>query len=797
MSAEVAQQVVAYCAAGLAALGHLPTRERIVVERCFDESEGSQLIIHAPFGGRINRALGLALRKRFCVSFDFELQAAADDDTVVLSLGPQHSFPLTRVQSMLSSAKAAEVLTQAVLPHPMLGARWRWNLNRALVLPRMSGGKRRPIHLQRMESDDLLAAVWPGLAACQENAPPGPVAVPDHVLARQTVHDCLHEGLSVEGLVDLWAKLESGAIAVHTVESSEPSPLSHAILSGRPFTYLDDAPLEERRTRALSLRRGLGELGPGGLPVPAGELAALHPDAVAMVLDQVRPRPRDPDELHDLLLSLVSARPVAEWAGWFDALEAAGRASVLGGCWVATERRDAAASLGSDDDAAAACVAGHLQLAGPVELAQLVADAPLPSGAPMGAPLTEARTRTALARLESKGSAIELPDGRWCARNLLVRLHGASRSRRRGMVDAVPIADYVRFLTHWQHAAPDCRLEGRAGLLQVLEQLAGIEAPAAEWEAKILPARVTGYDPRWIDELCLSGEVVWGRLTPRAERAGRSGVPSPATPLAFVLRDDLQTMLRAVRAGSVASEPQVGAAADVLAALRSRGACFRPELAPVTGRLPAEVDEGLWDLVARGLVTADAFSAVRSLLSARDRWRTRTVRRPSGRLARRRAPVGTGIGEGRWSLLPGPDALGPPAVDDGVLVPGNEELAEAVAHQMLVRWGVVAWELWSRESFKVPWREVVWALRRMEARGVALGGRFVAGLSGEQYALPEAFADLQAVHRRAGSGEEVAVAGADPLNMTGSILGGARVPTRRNQRVVYRDGLVVDHQEAG
>ena len=365
----------------------------------------------------------------------------------------------------------------------------------------------------------------------------------------------------------------------------------------------------------------------------------------------------------------------------------------------------------------------------------------------MGAPLSEARARTALARLEARGSAIELPDGRWCARNLLVRLHGASRSRRRRMVEAVPIADYVRFLTHWQHATPDSRVEGRAGLLQVLEQLAGIEAPAAEWESQILPARVTDYDPRWLDELCLSGEVVWGRLTPRPERTGRSGTPSPATPLAFVVRDDLQTILRAVRAGAVAPEPEVGAAADVLAALRTRGACFRPELSPLTGRLPAEVDEGLWDLVARGLVTADAFSAVRSLLSARDRWRTRTVRRPSGRLARRRAPVGTGIGEGRWSLLPGAEVLGTPAVDDGVLLPGNEELAESVAHQMLARWGVVAWEVWSRESFKVPWREVVWALRRLEARGVALGGRFIAGLSGEQYALPEAFEELQVVHR--------------------------------------------------
>ena len=523
----------------------------------------------------------------------------------------------------------------------------------------MRAGKRRPIHLQRMEADDLLAAVWPGLAACQENAPPGPLSVPDHVLARQTVDDCLHEGLSVEGLVDLWSQVESGQVELHLVESSEPSVFAHGILTGRPFTFLDGAPLEERRTRALSLQRGLGALGPNGLPVPTDQLDALDPDAVAMVLDQVRPELRNADELHDLLLSLVMARPVAEWSRWFAALEADGRAALVEGCWVATERHAGATSLSTDDEAAAACVGGHLQLAGPVTVAELTADAPLPSGAPRGAPVTPARARTALARLEAQGSAIELPDGRWCARHLLVRLHGASRQRRRGLVAPVPIADYVRFLTRWQHAVPSARLEGRAGLLAVLEQLQGIEAPAVEWEAQILPARVAGYDARWLDELCLSGEVVWGRLTPRAERAGRPGTPSPATPLAFVVREDLPWMLRAVRAGATAADPEVGAAADVLAALRQRGACFRPELAPLTGRLPAEVDEGLWDLVARGIVTADAFSAVRSLLSARDRWRTRTYRRPTGGsgggrpgLARRRAPVGTGIGEGRWSLLP-------------------------------------------------------------------------------------------------------------------------------------------------
>jgi len=804
VSVEVAQQVVAYCAAGLAALGFLPTRERIVVERCFDESEGTQLIVHSPFGGRVNRALGLALRKRFCVSFDFELQAAADDDTVVLSLGPQHSFPLGDVRSMLSSANAAEVLTQAVLPHPMLGARWRWNLTRALVLPRQRGGKRRPIHLQRMEADDLLAAVWPSLAACQENAAPGPVVVPDHVLVRQTVDDCLHEGLSVEGLVDLWSKVESGAVAMHTVESSEPSPLSHGILSGRPFTFLDGAPLEERRTRALSLRRGLGALGPNGLPVPADELDALDPEAVALVLGQVRPSLRNPDELHDLLLSLVACRPVPEWATWFEALVADGRALMVDGCWAATEQREAAEGLREDDEAAAACVSGHLQLAGPVTVPELTAEEPLPAGSPMGAPVTPARARTALARLEAQGSAIVLPDGRWCARHLLVRLHGASRQRRRGLVDPVPISDFVRFLTGWQHATPSTRAEGRAGLLAVLEQLQGIEAPAAEWEAHILPARVEGYDARWLDELCLSGEVVWGRLTPRPERAGRAGTPSPSTPLAFLVREDLPWMLRAVRGDTEAAEPEVGAAADVLAALRARGACFRPELATLAGRLPAEVDEGLWDLVARGIVTADAFSAVRSLLSARDRWSTRSYRRPDGRrgtgrsgavrpgLARRRAPVGSGIGEGRWSLLP---------VDDAVMAeptqPADEELAESVAAQLLTRWGVVAWEVWGRESFHVPWREVVWALRRLEARGLALGGRFVVGLSGEQYALPEAAADLLKTHRRTPSGEQLVVAGADPLNVTGSILGGTRVPTRRNQRVIFRDGVVVDDLRAG
>ena len=820
VSEEVAEQVVAYLGASLLALGALPTRDRLVIERVFDESEGTQLIVHSPHGGRINRALGLALRKRFCVSFDFELQAAADDDTVVLSLGPQHSFPLPDVPKMLSSHTATETLTQAVLQHPMLGARWRWNLNRALVLPRQRGGQRRPINLQRMEADDLLAAAWPALAACQDNAGPGPVAVPDHVLVRQTVDDCLSEPLDAAGLVELLGELESGRIAVHCVEAAEPSPLSHGILNGKPYTFLDGAPLEERRTRAVAVPRGLPPLGPnglpGGLPVGPGELAPIDEGAAAEVLDQIRPQPRDPDELHDLLLSLVLARPVAEWQEWFDALQADGRVLVVEGAWAPAERREWAEALARSladpaveaDEALAECMNGHLDLAGPVTVERLVADEELPAGSVRGAPLTEARARTGLARLEAAGSAIALPDGRWCARHLLVRLHAASRRRRRQRVEPTSISDYVRFLACWQHVAAGTQAEGRAGLLEVIQQLQGVEVAAGEWERHVLPARVTGYDPRWLDELCLSGEVAWGRLTPRTEKAATgdadrgsptprrgSATPSPATPLALVARVDLAWTLAAVRAERELVEPAHGAAADVLALLRERGACFRSELAPATGRLAGDVDEGLWDLVARGFVTADAFAAVRALLAARTRARFRSGRtRPVVRrsaLRRQRSGVGSGVGEGRWSLIPDPEITGAA----GLAGPAEEELAEAVAWQLLDRWGVVCWEVWGRESYRVPWRNVIRALRRLEARGQALGGRFVAGVSGEQYATPEAAALLAEVRRDPTKGAEVTVAGADPLNLTGGLLGGTRVPSARHREVRYRAGVAQRSEE--
>jgi len=799
VTGEAADQLVTYLAEGRAALGVMPTHHDVVVERFFDETEGSQLVIHAPFGGAVNRALALALRKRFCVNFDFELQAAADDDTVTLALGPQHSFGLGAVLRMLSSKSVHEVLVQAVLAHPMFASRWRWNCSRALIVPRSRGGHRRPIHLQRLEADDVLAATWPSLVACRENAPAGPIEVPDHVLVEQTIRDCLKEALDTAGLVQFLEGVENGRIRVHLVESSHPSPFAHGILSARPYTFLDGAPLEERRSRSVKLRRGAaGSDGSSGLPVAVAELAPLERGAVNEVLDQVRPNPRDADELHELLLSLVACRPVPEWEALFEELRRDGRSGVVEGSWVATERLGVAAAFATDDSAAADCIAGHLERLGPVRESDLVSEAALNGGPLRGAPLPPGRARTALARLVSQGFAIALPDGRWCARHLLVRLHAASRDRRRHRSEPATLAQFVQFLTRWQHAAPGSQLEGRSGLMAIIDQLAGIEVPASEWESHVLPARLKCYEPRWLDELCLAGEVAWCRLTPRGERVDParggdgdlalarrgSSTPSPATPLAIVPRESLGLLLAAVRNEAVPSAPAAGPAAEVLEVLRASGARFRSELPSLTGRLPTEVDEGLWDLVTRGLVTADAFAAVRSLLAGRRR-RAGQHRRTT--LGRHRAPIGSGVGEGRWALLPlGPEQSGPAS---GPGAP--DHVADRVAWQLLVRWGVVSWELWNRESFRLPWREVLRGLRRLEARGTALGGRFVAGLSGEQYGLPEAVALLTSVRKRPPSDEEVHVAASDPLNLTGTVLVGPRIPAIRHRSVAYRDGLLV------
>jgi ATP-dependent helicase Lhr and Lhr-like helicase len=782
--------IVRYLGAGLAALGVLPTRERIVLERFFDDAGGMQLVGHSPFGARLNRGLGLALRKRFCVTFDFELQAAASDDAILLSLGPQHSFPLERVPKFLASKTVEGVLRQAVLTSPMFAARWRWNLNRALAVLRMRGGRKNPPAIQRMESDDLMAAVFPTLAACQENVAPGPMEIPDHPLVRQTLDDCLHEAMDVDGLRELLAEIESGRVEVVTRDTVEPSVLAHEILNGRPFTYLDDAPLEERRSRAVQLRRGL--------PVEARDLGRLDPDAIERVRSEVQPEPRDADELHDLLMTVSGSRPNQDWRSWFDELVEERRAVTVRSAldvelWGAVERRPAlellfpGAAIDPDhrspiaaapldrDAATAEMVRGHLEYRGP----STVADLREATG------LAEGDVAIAVARLEGEGFAFrgrftsaEGPE-EFCARRLLARIHMYTQQRLRREIEPVTARDLMRFLLRWQHLAPGTQRQGRLGLLAVVEQLQGFELAAGAWERDVLASRVEGYRGEHLDDLCLSGDVTWGRLSIRngsaeEEAPRRSGMtPSRATPITVAIREDLPWLLQASRGDRAPHEPGPGRTQDVLDAMRRHGALFPADLVAITRRLPHEVEEALWDAVARGLVTADGFEAVRSLL-----YRRAAARAPHRPRLRRAGSRGSPRSPGRWSLVPTA-----PATEDA------DELAEAVAEQLLARWGVVFRDLLARETFSVPWREVLWALRRMEARGTIRGGRFVRGFSGEQYAVPEAVDVLRAVRKQEHTGETITISAADPLNLVGITLPGPRVAALRTNAVTYVDGV--------
>jgi ATP-dependent Lhr-like helicase len=854
VDARAAEQVVAYLATAKAELGALPTTDRLVVERFFDDTGGMQLVLHSPRGARINRGLGLALRKRFCRSFDFELQAAASDDAVVLSLGPQHSFPLSDVVGYLAPATVRETLVQAVLPTPIFGARWRWNLSRSLVAPRFRGTRHLPPAIQRMEADDLMAAIFPMLAACQENVS-GPIVIPDHPVVRQTVDDCCTEAMDLVGLVSFLERLRSGEVEARFVDSVAPSILSEEILNGRPYTFLDDAPLEERRTRAVQLRRGV--------PVDAYDLSHLDPAIVARIAEQARPELRDAEELHDLVDSLVLATPEPDWVEWFERLVADGRAlvvqlpagTVVEGCrWAVTERREAvealipAATFTPDarlesrrpqvdvglpgvaavgdgtrppaplaEDVLVETVRGHLQVSEPLTVEDL-ADLTGVGAGRVG------EIRTAIARLEAEGSVLQCHVGddakdRYSARHLLMRIHAAARDRSRRSVEAVSAQQLMRFLVAWQHAGSGYRLVGSGGLSEVIEQLQGLEAPVEAWESAILPARVAGYQAALLDELCNRGEVGFGRLALRPaeavaslgdvpERRRPGATPSPATPVGLFRREDLDWLLAVIRAGAVPDVPRLGASADVVAALGERGALFLTDLCSATGRMPIEVADALWDGIARGLITADGFQAVRSLLGGRARLgnlvgapaagasgssagglRSRQGLPRPGRPRPRVRPALTG---GRWSLLG--EGLGAPGSSEGDGAGGydSDELAEAMAGQLLHRWGVVFRDLVVRELIGIGWREVLWALRRLEARGVVRGGRFVAGFTGEQFALPEAYEQLRSVAGKAPEGHTVRLSAADPLNLTGVILPGPRVPAVRTRTIVIADGVVTD-----
>ena len=767
---EAATMLLDYLAVGRAVLGATPTLRTIVLERFFDETGGMQLVIHSPYGGRINRAFGLALRKKFCRTFNFELQAAANDNAIVLSLGPHHSFPLDEVPRYVNSRGVEETLQQAVLDAPMFISRWRWNLNRALLVLRFRGGRRNPAPIQRMEADDLMAALFPQAAACQDNQV-GPVEIPDHVIVRQTVDDTLHEALDVDGLRTLLEEIETGGVAVHTVDTTEPSVLAHEILTARPYAFLDDEELQNRRTNAVNLRRGLA--------VDLTSIGRLDPDAIIQVREEVTPQPVSSDDLHDLLCSLVMMPPHDEWVELWTELVARGRARMIERdgreLWCATETiDDAGRVLEGDDVAVVAVVRGHLELAGITTVDEMASSTGLGT----------ARVASALATLEHEGLALQgkyTQDAvgvEWVARRLLARMHAYSRRVRRHGVEPATAQDFMRFLLRWQHLAPGTQLAGDAGLATVISRLQGWEAAAAAWEPELLGRRLRHYDPSVLDRLCHEGEVGWLRLSPPARDVDApAGAPNKATPISVTFRSDLGWLLEAARGGTDPVAPTAGATAEIVEVLRDRGACFAAELGEATRRLPEDIERALWDGVARGLLTSDGFGAIRARVAKRARGGIETTR--LSRLMRG-ARI-SGAAAGRWSLVPAAGA----DVD-------REELAEAVAELLLNRWGVVFRDLALRESIRLPWRDLQRALRRLEDRGLVRGGRFVTGFSGEQFALSAAAEQLAHVRKLPRNGERVTVNATDPLNLVGTITPGGAVPAIRTRRVVYVDGV---HEE--
>lgn len=722
-----AEQAVEYVRAGQRALGVIPTQDVVVAERFFDEAGGMQLVIHSPFGTRINRAWGLALRKRFCRTFNFELQAAATDNGLILSLSDQHSFPLELVFEFLKTPTVEHVLTQAMLPSPLFGARWKWNAQRALTVLRFAGGTKVPPPLQRMRADDLLAAVFPDQIACPENLP-GEPQIPDHPLVNETIANCLEEAMDLKGLKQILDRIADGSLRTVARDTPEPSVFCHEILNANPYAFLDDAPLEERRTRAVIIRRTLSS-------DTVNEMGALDPAAIRQVSEEAWPVVRDPDELHDALLTLFILPPVEQWRSFFDQLRAAGRASVVNGQWVATERLDRLNDTVN-------IVRGWMDSIGPTTTAALAGRLSLP----------QLEVEIALAHLEAEGQILRgnftSAEAEFCHRRLVARIHRLTLGRLRKEIEPATAADFMRFLTRWQHMARGSQLHGVDGVYHILKQLQGYEIPAAAWESAVLPRRIVDYDPELLDRLCLSGEIAWGRLSPHKafdpDSPTKRVRPTRIAPIAIFRREDFP-LLAMPRADVPLSHP----ARDVYDALKSRGACFFVDLVRSSGRLASEVEDALWELVAAGLVTADGFDNLRALLDPK-----RRAGEGRGRMNRPRHSAG------RWALLDRPE--------------GEANNVEFFAKVLLDRWGVVFRDLLAREPLAPAWRDLLVTYRRMEARGEIRGGRFITGFVGEQFARPEAVDMLRLVRRSGNTGEDVEVALADPLNLTGIVIPGPR-----------------------
>ncbi|HZD76292.1 MAG TPA: DEAD/DEAH box helicase, partial [Acidobacteriaceae bacterium] len=692
-----AEQLIGYIVAGRAVLGTVPTLTTIIAERFFDEGGGMQLILHAPFGGRINKAWGLALRKRFCRGFNFELQAAATDNGLNISLAEQHSFPLADVFRFLTTHTVTELLEQASLASPIFKTRFRWDATRSLQLLRFQKGKKVPPQIQRTRGEDLLASVFPQAAACFENIE-GDIQIPNHPLVREVMKDVLGEAMDLAGLIDVIGKIQSGEIKCVAVDSTIPSVFSHGLLNANPYAFLDDAPIEERRARAVNMR--------GMVPDKLlGEAGRLDPDAIRQVREECWPDIRDEHELHDLLYGLVivpaSILTDPRAIGWrilLDRLTSQSRACIVAQHVLAAERIDDHASLLSATPdlsllqkslhawlnilgpQTAQSLAQHLGLAPQSVFTALVAmefqgtilrgnfeqttdschpersegpAVPFDSSAPSDE--SDQRERT-----EQSATQSHLPQWQieWCERRLLQRIHKRTIHTLRKQIEPVAPAQYMAWLLRWQHLAPQTQLTGEEGVLDALRKLEGFEAPAIEWERTLLPQRIANYDPRALDTLCMAGVVGWGRISPHPAflspegGAPRRVVPTSMAPITFFLREDAHWMDGCLRtrelpesALAVCLSPL---ALRVRASLEQAGAAFAADLARQLATPITELHNGLWELVAAGLVTADGYNSLRALIDPRRKSASAAPFRMRGSNQRARNTAG------RWSLLAPP-----------------------------------------------------------------------------------------------------------------------------------------------
>jgi ATP-dependent helicase Lhr and Lhr-like helicase len=799
LPASGAQQLADYFAAIHRTLGTIPSQRRLVLERFFDESGGMQLVVHSPFGVRVNRAWGLALRKRFCRSFNFELQAAATEDAIVLSLGMQHSFPLDDVFHFLNTNTVRELLIQALLDAPMFAIRWRWNATRSLALPRQRNGHKTPAQLQRMESENLLAAVFPDQLACLENIA-GDRVVPEHPLVDQTITDCLTEAMDFDGLDKLLKRIEAGAVELIARDLPEPSPLAHEILNAKPYAFLDNAPLEERRTQAVYLRRAADTSSAG--------LGILDSAAIEKVCAEAWPLATNADELHEalLLIGVMTESEIRKTTGgsteWLDLLEMENRVAAVPSRFFAASERlamlhaiygervpppptalDDRAEPWKREDAIRELVRGRMEVCGPITTVALA----------QNLELTASEIDLALLALEGEGFVLRgkfnqnASEIEWCDRRLLARIHRLTIHRLRAEIEAVSLADFHGFLLAWQRGSPDRRVEGPEGVKAVLELLDGYEMPAAAWEPEALALRVNNYAPAWLDQLCFTGRIGWCRLTSPQNANGSLATPVRSSPISIYGRENLPHWLSL---SAASQRPEFSPdAADVLHVLESAGALFFGEIVRRIGSLPSRVEIAIAELAANGWVTSDSFEGLRALLVPDDKRQPFTHSRP-----RKHHRAVTSIEfAGRWSAVR--SLIGN--------VPQREQSLEIYARTLLRRYGVIFRRMLERESLRVPWFELLRIYRQLEARGEVRGGYFVGGVSGEQFALPEAVGLLRSLRRtRAREGERspselITISAADPLNLVGVLSPGPRIAAITAHRILLRDGVPVAALKAG